>query len=40
MFRRGIMFIKFDMSKIYDRVEWVFIEKVMMKMGFAEGWFE
>jgi hypothetical protein len=27
-----------DMHKAYDRVEWVFLENIMRKMGFAEGW--
>jgi hypothetical protein len=26
------------MHKAYDRVEWVFLENMMRKMGFAEGW--
>ncbi|XP_042952203.1 uncharacterized protein LOC122289285 [Carya illinoinensis] len=28
------MAIKIDMSKAYDRIEWVFLEKIMRKMGF------
>ena len=32
------MAIKLDMSNAYDRVEWNFLEGIMWKMGFNEGW--
>jgi hypothetical protein len=33
--RDGLVAVKLDMSMAYDRVEWVFLEKIMDKMGFA-----
>ena len=34
----GFMALNLDMSKIYDSVEWSFLESVMRKMGFNEYW--
>jgi hypothetical protein len=36
----GFMGIKLDMSKAYNRVKWLFLEKVMSKMGFSERWIQ
>lgn len=30
--------MKLDMSKAYDRVEWILISKIMEKLGFVESW--
>ena len=29
---------KLDLSKAYDRVDWVFLEQTMQKLGFAHQW--
>ena len=34
----GFMALKLDMSKAYDQIEWVFLEVVMQRLGFARRW--
>ncbi|CAL1358762.1 unnamed protein product [Linum trigynum] len=36
--KTGFMAAKLDISKAYDRVEWDFLEAMMLKFGFAERW--
>ena len=36
--RVGHMAVKLDISKVYDRVEWKFLRKIMLKMGFSARW--
>ena len=34
----SFMALKLDMSKAYDWVKWLYMEKLMKKMGFCEAW--
>ena len=36
--KKGFMAMKLDMSKVYDRVKWVFLEWILLKLGFQESW--
>ena len=36
--KKGLMSIKLDMSKAYDRIEWVYLEAMMRKLGFQDRW--
>jgi len=36
--KEGMMAVKLDMSKAYNRVKWAYHEEVMTKMGFQERW--
>lgn len=32
------MSLKLDISKAYNKIEWVFLEQVMSKLGFESEW--
>jgi hypothetical protein len=36
--KKGYIAIKLDMSKAYDRVEWTFLEDIMIWLGFVVQW--
>ncbi|KAK3228886.1 hypothetical protein Dsin_000767 [Dipteronia sinensis] len=36
--KKGSLALKLDMAKAYDKVEWEFVAKIMVKLGFSESW--
>ena len=36
--KKGHMVVKLDISKAYDRVEWEFLQRIMLKIGLPQQW--
>ena len=36
--KNGSLALKLDISKVYDRVEWPFLQGIMQRMGFSKRW--
>ncbi|KAH9649947.1 transcriptional corepressor LEUNIG-like protein [Citrus sinensis] len=36
--KEGLVAVKLDISKAYDRIEWCFVEGIMRKLGFSTRW--
>ena len=36
--KKGVLALKLDVSKAYDRLEWGFLEGMMTELGFLEVW--
>jgi hypothetical protein len=36
--KTGVCAVKLDMAKAYDRVEWQYLSRIMLQLGFREEW--
>lgn len=38
--KKGLVALKLDISKAYDRVEWLFLKRAMERLGFSNKWID
>ncbi|GAU39464.1 hypothetical protein TSUD_158950 [Trifolium subterraneum] len=38
--KKGEAALKLDISKVYDRMDWMFLKDMMLKMGFSQKWID
>ena len=36
--KEGVMALKIDISKAYDRIDWNYLKLIMLRLGFVSSW--